>query len=108
MNQTVLKLELDIAATKMLQQVIINNERIESQIQKGINLAVQDLTNGDNFVESVRYKAKQSVEDLVHRAIMSWEIQNHIQKAVSTKLHEKIENYANELAENLFKALNTK
>lgn len=108
MNQTVLKLELGIAATKMLQQVIINNESIESQIQKGIELAVKDLTDGDAFVQRVRETTKQQIDTLVHRAVMSYEIQHSIQKSISSKLQAKIEEYSSQLAENLFQALNTK
>lgn len=106
--QTVLKLELDIAATKMLQRVIINNEGIESQIQKGIELAVKDLTDGDAFVQKVRETTKQQIDTLVNRALMSYEIQRSIEKSISSKLQAKIEEYSNELAENLFQALKTK
>lgn len=104
-KQVVLKLELDIAATKMLQQVIINNDGIESQIQKGIELAVKDLTNGDSFIQKIRETTKREIEVLVSRALMSYEIQHSIQKSISSKLQGKIEEYSNELAENLFQAL---
>ena len=53
-NQTSIRLELGINAQKFIQQVQLNNKVIEDQIQKGIELALNDIIENDNFIEIIR------------------------------------------------------
>ena len=100
MNELVnIRLELGINAQKMIQQVQLHNGNVESQIAKGIELALNDLCEGDNFVQQVRDATKVELAKVVHQAIVKWDTQRAIEKAVSEKIAKKIEEYADRVAE---------
>jgi hypothetical protein len=105
MESTHIRIELGINAQKMIQQVQLHNENVESQIAKGIELAINDLCEGDNFVQHVREATKVELTKIVHQAIVKWDTQRAIEKAVSEKIAKKIEEYADRVAEQVTKNL---
>lgn len=100
-DHSLLKVELGINAQKFIQQVQINNKTIEEQIIKGLELAINDIAEGDNFVESIRENTKKELENIVNRTIVSWEVKNKIKKILEEKIEAKIEVYANQIAEKI-------
>ena len=102
---TSIKIELGIEAQKIIQQIQINNKLIEEQIQKGIELALNDIIENNNFVEQIRETTKIELGNIVNRAIMSWEVRNSIHKAVETKLADKIDSYAEKLVDKIIKSI---
>ncbi len=104
-NMVNIRLELGINAQKMIQQVQIHNENIEDQISKGIELALNDLCEGDNFVQHVREETKRELKNIVHQRVFSYDVQSKIEKAISQKISKKIEDYADGIAEKMINAL---
>lgn len=104
-NQTHIRLELGIDARKFIQQIQINNEAIEDQISKGINLAIEDIAEGDNFIQSVREATKNELALIVNKSVMSWEVQNSISKIIAEKFSKKIEEYADKIADQITSTL---
>lgn len=102
---TTIRLELGIAAQKYLQQIQLNNETIEDQIAKGIELALKDITEGDSFIQAVRESTKNELRDIVNKAVMSWEIRSKISKMVEEKIGKKVEEYADKIAERVTSTL---
>ena len=100
-NITSIKLELGIDARKFIQQVQLQNEIIETQIKKGIELALNDITLNDNFIETIRRNTKQELETIVNKAIMSWEIKDKLSKLVEERIGKKLEEYADKIAEKI-------
>lgn len=100
-NQTTIRLELGINAQKFIQTMQLNNELIEAQISKGIELALEDISNSDNFVQSVRQNTKLELTNIVNKAVMSWEIRNKITKLVEEKIGEKLDEFANKIADKM-------
>lgn len=98
-NLAEIRLELGINAQKFIQQVQLNHGTIEEQIGKGIELALNDLCQGDNFVEQVREATKIELSKIVQKAVFSWETQSKIEKLVAEKISKKVEKYADEIAE---------
>ena len=96
---TTVRLELGINAQKFIQQVQLHHGTIEEQIAKGIELALNDVCEGDNFIQLVRQQTKNELVNIVNRAVFSWETSNKIQKLVSEKIGNKIEEYAENIAE---------
>ncbi len=100
MNELVnIRLELGINTQKMIQQVQLHHGNVESQIAKGVELALNDLCDGDNFIQQVREATKLELANVVHRAVISWDVQHSIKKAVAEKIGKKIEEYADRVAE---------
>lgn len=104
-NTTTIKLELGIDATRFVQQVKIRNESIENSIEKGIQLAMDDLLEEDNFIQSIRQATKQELENIVNKNVLTWEVKNNIQKLISEKVGKKIEEYADKISEKLTNSL---
>lgn len=102
-----IKLELGINAQKMIQQVQLHHGNIEEQIAKGIKLALNDLCEGDNFIQSVREATKIELSQIVHKSVLSWETRSKIEKLVAEKISNKIEKYADDIAERVTASLNS-
>jgi polyribonucleotide nucleotidyltransferase len=100
-----IRLELGINAQKFIQQVQLHHGTIEEQIAKGIELALNDLCEGDNFVQSVREATKQELSKIVNKAVFSWETQSKIEKLVAEKISKKVEAYADTIAEKVTASL---
>lgn len=100
-----IRLELGINAQKFIQQVQLHHGTIEEQIGKGIELALNDLCEGDNFVQSVREATKLELSKIVNKAAFSWETQNKIEKLVAEKISKKVEEYADKIAEKVTSSL---
>lgn len=105
-NTTHIRLELGISAQKIVSMIQVNNESIEEQIAKGVELAIKDLTDGDNFIQQIREATKQEVTNLVNQAVMSWEVKNKISKVIAVKMEAKIEEYADKIASKMTEPLN--
>lgn len=102
---TEIRLELGINAQKFIQQVQINNESIEAQIEKGIQLALDDIIKGDNFIQGVREATKEELRNIVNKHVMSYDVRNRIEKLVSDKISQKVEQYADKIAEQVTSVL---
>jgi hypothetical protein len=100
-----IRLELGINAQKFIQQVQLHHGTIEEQIGKGIELALNDLCEGDNFVQSVREATKLELSKIVNKAVFSWETQNKIEKLVAEKISKKVEAYADTIADKVTASL---
>lgn len=101
----IIKLELGINAQRFIQQVQLHHGTIEEQIGKGIELALNDLCQGDNFIEIVRESTKVELSNIVNKAVLSWETRNRIEKIITEKISKKVEEYADEIAEKVTASL---
>lgn len=102
---TTIKVELGVAAQKFIQQIQLHNGTIEDQIAKGIELALQDITEGDNFIQAIRESTKSELAMIVNKAVMSWEVRSKISKLVEEKIGKKVEEYADKIAERVTETL---
>lgn len=100
-----IRLELGINAQKFVQQVQLHHGMIEEQIAKGIELALNDICEGDNFIQSVRDATKNELANVVNKSVFSWETQGKIQKLISEKIGKKVEEYADSIAEKVTQSL---
>ena len=100
-----IRLELGINAQNFIQQVQLSHGKIEEQIGKGIELALNDLCEGDNFIQSVREATKAELSQIVNKAVLSWETRSKIEKLVAEKIGQKIEKYADDIAEKVTSSL---
>ena len=105
MEHSTIRLELGINAQKFIQQVQLNNELIESQIQKGIELALDDIAQSDNFIEIIRENTKTELQTIVNKSVMSWEVRSKIEKMVAEKIGKKIDEFAEKIAEKVTSSL---
>lgn len=100
-----IRLELGINAQKFIQQIQLYHGTIEEQIAKGIELALNDLCEGDNFVQSVREATKLELSKIVNKAVFAYDTQRQIEKLVAEKISKKVEAYADTIAEKVTTSL---
>lgn len=102
---TTIRLELGIDAQRFIQMVQLQHGSVEEQIAKGIELALNDLCEGDNFVQLVRETTKTELSKIVNRAVCSREIHDRIEDVISEKIGQRIVAYANIVAERVTASL---
>jgi hypothetical protein len=100
-----IRLDLGINAQKFIQQIQLQNGIIEDQIAKGIELALNDICEGDSFIQSVREATKLELSKIVNKSVFSWETQSKIEKLVAEKISKKVEEYADNIAEKVTSSL---
>lgn len=104
-NTVTIRLDLGINAQKFIQEVQLNNKTIEDQIAKGIELALNDITEGDNFIQAIRANTKLELTKTVNTVVSSWSVQNKISKLIEEKVGKQIEAYAEQIAESVTRNL---
>lgn len=104
-NLSRITLELGINAQRIVQQVQIHNQNIESEITKGIELALEDIMVGDNFINMIKESTKKEIENIAKNAIVSWELKNKIQQLVNEKVGKKLEEYTDRIADKITESL---
>lgn len=101
------RLELGIDPQNFIQQVRLHNQMVEEQISKGIELALNDLCEGDNLVQLVRETTKTQISEIVKRSVNSWQTKSKIENLVSEKIGKKVEEYADKIADKVTASLNS-
>ena len=84
-NYTRVRVELDVVAQKLISQYIIDNERIENDIEAGIRRAFETI--------DLEKEVERSVKNAIERAIKDSSEFGKIRDAVKRKTDEIIETY---------------
>lgn len=100
-NLTTIRLELGINAQKMIQQVQVHNEAIEAEISKGVQIALEEILSDGNFALKIKEQTIKTIEDVVSKAVFSWEVRDKITKMIEEKVGEKVQAYAEKIAESV-------
>lgn len=103
-HSSTIRLELGINAQKMIQQIQLNNHAIEESLEEGINLALKDLTEKDTLTEIIRQEAKAEILKIVRETVNGWELRTMLQDTVRKSLGDKMQEYADQVAEELTKS----
>jgi len=102
---TTLRIDLGINAQQIASQVMIDNKNLESHISKGIQLAIEELTDEDGFVFAIKEGTKKAILESINSATNSFEFRIKVQNAINDRLELKIKEYADSVAEKVFKEL---
>ena len=105
MSNITLKIDLEISAEKIISQLHIHNQDVESQIEAGIKQAIEELAAGNGLIDHVRQATLKSVLDTINKSVMRYDLQYNIQKIIGDKIQSKIEAYADKVAEQVTKNL---
>lgn len=100
-----LHVELMLNAQHLISQVHTNNESMKDAMEKGITMAFEELTAGDNFINYVKEETKKQLAACIHNAIMSWEVRQEIENAIRKAVSGKVTEYAQKVADKLTKDL---
>jgi hypothetical protein len=103
---TQIKLELDINAQKMLQQVQIDNKHIEDSVKAGIERGFNELFSDDNFEETIAELVKEEFKMSIKLLCNNWALKYKLQETISKNIENKVDEVANGWADKILKNLN--
>lgn len=102
------KIDLEISAQRIISQFQTNNKQLEDAITKGIERALSEVLEDDNFENIVVATVKEEIRNTVKRAASDWSVRNKIQQSILTSIDKKIENLADEWANKALKNIEEK
>jgi len=85
-GETKVKFEIEVAASSIMSQVVLNNKDIEAKIQEGVKKAI------DNF-DIVGEVEKQTTEVLRHairNQVSTYKIQTKVEESVAKLISNKV------------------
>lgn len=100
-NLTTLRLELNVNAQKLIQQVQVHNKNIEDEVSKGVQMALEEILSDGNFALKIKEQTMVTIEDIVSKAVFSWDVRQKITKMIEEKVGEKVKEYADKIAESV-------
>ena len=98
---TTLRLELNVNAQKLIQQVQVHNKNIEDEVSKGVQMALEEILSDGNFALKIKEQTMVTIEDIVSKAVFSWDVRQKITKMIEEKVGEKVKEYADKIAESV-------
>ncbi len=102
---TTIRIELGIQAQKIMSHVQINNETIQDKIQEGIEKGLTELLVDENFVNIISEATKKQVYELIDKYSFGYDLKQAVSKAMQTKVMNKMDEYADKLAERVAEIL---
>jgi hypothetical protein len=105
MQLVTFKVELDIAASKVLHQLQTHNHELEEATKRGIEAAFKELAEDTNWEQLVKEKVKDQFIWMLNREIATSEVAAQVRTAINKAVTNKIEAYAEKVAEKFTSAL---
>jgi len=104
-NMTTLRVDLGISAQKIIQQLMISNEHIETILQENIKRAFDDLTKESTFAELVYEGTKREIQKIMVDSVCDWKVRSKIQEAIEKAIDGKLNDYAQGIADKFVASL---
>jgi hypothetical protein len=101
-----IRMELDINAQKLLQQVEIDNSDLEETIKAGIERGFKEIFEDDNIEKTIAELVKDEFKMTIKRSCNNWALKHKIQETISKNIEDKVDEVANEWSERILKNLN--
>ncbi len=105
MENVTFKIDLEINAARIIQQVKLHNESIEKQIEKGVTDAVKELSDNDGIANHVKQITIDGIKENVSWLLNGYVMQNKIQSIIEEKVEKKIDEYAENVAEKILSGM---
>ena len=106
-NITNLSINIDIAAQKIISQILINNEAIEQEISRSIEKAITEIFKvPEQFDAMVKESIRTSIMNIIQESVFSYTMKDKIHKALSNIVEVKLTNYADVIGMKIEKILN--
>ena len=100
-----IRLELGINAQRLISQFQTNNKQLEEVVTKGVERALKEVLEDDNFENIVVATVKEEIMQTVKNAASDWNVRHKIHEAISKAVEKKIDNAAAAWADKALKNL---
>ena len=88
-NSTTIKLEIEVAAQRMISQYMIHNDQLKKQLESGIKKAFEDF----DFEKTIENQVRETIAGIIKKS-GDW---GKIRRAVEEKLSEAIDAKVNKI-----------
>jgi hypothetical protein len=85
---------------------MINNKNLEDQVEAGIQMALDEISNADNFALLIKEKTIAAISSIVTEHAFGWEVKKRIQKAIDDTIKAKINEFADKVSQSVLKGMN--
>lgn len=92
-NNSIIRVELDIIAQKMIQQYMLNNEMISKEIEDGIKNAFEKV----DIKKELEMSLETSIKDSIKNIFQYGKIKQMINNRLESLLDEKMEKLMDEI-----------
>ena len=79
-----INMELTIPSQKILHHLMLHNETIENEVQKGIQKAIDELSKDNYIADKVSEKVKDAV---IHSISNNYQIKNDLTTMIKNKIN---------------------
>lgn len=106
-NLATIKMELGLNVQRILSNFKTNNLQLENVITKGIERAISEMLEKDNFedyiVDAVKEEVEKSIKQIAGNWILRHKIQEEMRKALDAKIDKLADDWSNKIIKNLEK-----
>jgi hypothetical protein len=99
------RIELGINAQRLISQFQINNKQLEESVQKGINLALDEMINDENFIRTIADHTKKEMMGIITSGIWQLGFREKMKASFESHVGKKIDEFNYQLSEKLSEAL---
>lgn len=86
-NNIIIKLELNIAAEKMINQLMINKENVHSGLEAGLKTAIENF----DFEKEVEKYAVDKIRGIIRETVLGSKVESYLRKRIEKVVDELVE-----------------
>lgn len=101
-----MQLSLNIDAQRFIQQVQVQNQMLESEVQKGLDAAFAELAKDGTIEGMIKEAVRKNIMDSFSRWVFQSDIRKQVESQITEKLSAKIDNYTTNLVSELAEKMN--
>lgn len=98
-----IRIELGISARQIISQFQTNNQQLEEVVTKGIERALEEILQDENFENLVCETVKDEIWKTVREAATDWTVRTRVRESLNEVVEKKVIEYAEKFAEALTK-----
>ncbi len=99
------RVELDVSAQKIIQQLQLNNEGIEKQFESALTNVFEELTKDETFTQVIEQGFKREIMAITNACLMSYNLKKKIQEAVEKTIDTKLTEFTNKIGKQVESAI---
>lgn len=96
-----IKVELNAMGERFMTSIQTRNEELEKSVERGFQLAIDELTNGDTLENLVKEEVKKKIISSFTSYTFQSKMTEIVQKAMYEKLSTEMSNFSDKFAEEL-------
>jgi hypothetical protein len=105
-NETTLRMELELPAYKITQWLETHNDQVEQEVETGVKMAIDQLTESGTLANMVKEQVIISVQRAITQSVDSWDFKNAMMKKIQDAVISEVDKYAVQIADAITSKIN--